>query len=189
MITLASYALGRHSYFFRDGDAITIPAAGTGSVAGAASRTNKPDPTDPLYIDLGACDDWSDDFKSLGDEKIYKPTPGLRQLYDVIEKGAEGMIKITSQEMQAFAVEVFYRTSQKLTQTGGTQQFNPISAPRKRGWFHQECYDQSNNFAFSFDVYAVLRITGGISSKEGGIVKPQYEVNVLYSTLNTGAVS
>ena len=189
MITLGSYALGRHAFFFRENDLITIPAAGTGSVAGAATRTNKPDPTDPLYIDLGACDDWQDEWKSLGDEKVYKPSPGQRQLYDLIEKGAEGMIKLTTQEIQAFAWEVFYRTSQKLTQVGGTQQFNPNSAIRKRGWFHQECYDQANNFAFSFDVFGVIRITGGVASKEGGLVKPQWEINALYSTLNTGAVS
>ena len=189
MITLASYALGRHGFFFREGDAITVPAAGTGSVNGAATRTNKPDPTDPLYIDLGACDDWQDDFKSAGDIKIWKPSPGLRQLYDVQEKGAEAMIKMTSQEMQAFAVECFYRTSQKLTTTGGTQQFNPLSAPRKRGWFHMEMYDQANAFAFSLDAFCVIRITGGMSSKEGEILKPVYEMNVLYSTLNTGAVS
>lgn len=188
MIILGSYALGRHGYFYPDGTVITIPAAGTGSVAGASSRTNKPDPTDPLYINLGACDDWQDDIKSAGDEKIWKPSPGLRQLFQIIEKGAEGMIKYTSQEMQAFAAQVFYRTSQKLTQVGGTQQFNPISAPPMNGWFHQECYDQANAFAFSFDTYCLIRVTGGIASKEGGIVKPAFEVNMLYSSLNTGAV-
>ena len=78
MIQLGSYALGRHGFFYPDGSIITIPAAGTGSVAGASSRTNKPDPTDPLYIDLGACDDWQDDIKSSGDEKIWKPSPGRR---------------------------------------------------------------------------------------------------------------
>lgn len=189
MITLGSYALGRHSFFFRENDLITIPAAGTGSVAGAATRTNKPDPTDPLYQDLGACDEWQDDIKSMGDEKIYKPSPGMRQLFDIIEKGAEFSVKVTTQEVQALTWELFYRSSQKLTQTGGMQQFNPLSAVRRRGWWHQECYDQYNNFAFSLDSFVVCRVTGGIASKEGGIVKPQFELNVLYSTLNTGAVA
>jgi hypothetical protein len=189
MIQLGSYALGRHGFFYPDGSIITIPAAGTGSVAGASSRTNKPDPTDPLYIDLGACDDWQDDIKSSGDEKIWKPSPGRRQLYQVIEKGAEATIKMTTEEMQAFAAQVYYRTSQKLTQIGGNQQFNPLSAPPMNGWFHQECYDQYNAFAFSYDVYSLIRITGGMASKEGGIIKPQWEINVLFSTLNTGAVA
>ena len=189
MLALGSYSLGRHAFFYRLGDVITIPAAGTGSTAAAASRTNKPDPTDPLYIDLGAIADWEDTFKSIGDEKIYKPSPGLLQLYQIIEKGAEGMIKCTTQEVSAFAVECFYRTSQKLTTGGGQQQFNPISAPCKEGWFHQECYDQANNFAFSFDVWCKCRITGGWGSKEGAIIKPQYQIDVLYSTLNTGAVA
>ena len=72
---------------------------------------------------------------------------------------------------------------------GGTQQFNPLSAIPMNGWFHQECYDQANNFAFSFDTYSLIRITGGMASKEGGLVKPQFEINMLYSTLNTGAAS
>jgi hypothetical protein len=188
MILLGSYALGRHVYFYPDGQIITIPAAGTGSTAAASSRTNKPDPTDPLYMDLGAIDDWSDEFKTMGDEKVYKPSPGRRQLYTIIEKGAEGMVKVTTQEIQALTWEIFYRTSQVLTQNAGMQQFNPLSAPPKTGWMHTELYDQSNNFATSMDLYSMLRITGGIASKEGGIVKPVWEFNVLYSTLNTGVV-
>jgi hypothetical protein len=184
-LNLSSYALGKHSYFYRDGDVITIPA--TGSATGASSRTNKPDATDPLYIDLGAIDDWSDEFKSNGDEKIYKPSPGRRQLYDIIEKGADGMLKFTTEEVGAFALECFFRTSQKLTSAGG--QFNPLSAPPRKGWFHTELYDQNNAFFLSLDLYGMIRITGGVASKEGGIVKPNWEFNVLYSTLNTGVTS
>ena len=181
---LGAYALGRHSFFYRDGDVITIPAAGTGSTAAASSRTNKADPTDPLFIDIGAIADWSEDIKSLGDEKVWVPAPGRLQLKTIVEKGAEAMFKFTTEEIQAFAFEVFYRSSAKLTSAGG--QFNPMSAPPRTGWLHTELYDQSNAFAGSLDVYGMLRITGGWASKEGGIVKPNWEFNVLYSTLNSG---
>ena len=185
LLNLGSYALGKHAFFYREGDVITVPSAG--STAAAASRTNKPDATDPLFIDLGAIADWSDDVKSLGDEKILKPSPGRMQLYDLIEKGAEMMIKLTAEELQALSYELYYRTSQKLTSAGGV--FNPISAPPRKGWLHTELYDQNNNFVSNLDAYGLLRITGGIASKEGGVVKPQYELNVLYSTLNVGLIS
>jgi hypothetical protein len=184
---LGPYALGRHAFFYPDGQIITVPAAGTGSVAGASSRTNKPDPTDPLYIDTGAIDDWTDDFKSNGDEKIYRAAPGRRVLYNIVEKGADGMYKWTTQEIIAYAVATMYRTSQALTSAGG--QFNPNSATPKTGWLHFELYDQNNNFFGSVDQYGLLRIVGGWETKEGGIIKPQWELNCFYSTLNTGLLN
>jgi hypothetical protein len=187
MLILGSYSLGHHGFFFREGDAITIPAANTGSIAGPASRTNKPDPTDPLYQDIGAIADWSDETKSLGDEKIYKPSPGRMQHYDSVEKGAEFTKKFTAQEIQALAMEIFYRTKQKLTSAGGV--FNPLSAAPRRGWFHTELYDQNDTFVFNLDLYGLLRITGGMGSKEGSVVKPNYELTVLYSTLNVGLLA
>lgn len=182
-----SYALGHHGFFYPDGSLITIPAAGTGSTAAASGRYNKPDPTDPLYTDVGKVVDWSHDVKSMGDEKIYAPTPGIIQLYDVIEKGAEMTIKFTSQEVNPLAIQAMYRTQQQLGQAGGA--FNPISAPPLHGWFHTELYDQNNIFIENLDVYCLFRITGGWSSKEGAPLKPQYELNVLYSTLNVGSLT
>ena len=182
-----SYAVGKHAFFFRDGDTITIPAAGTGSSAGASGRNNKPDPTDPKYNDLGAIADWEHMIKTMGDEKILKPSPGLMQLYNIVEKGAEGMIKFTLEEISALSLELMYRTSQKLTSAGGV--YNPISAPPRTGWLHTELYDQNNNFFANLDVYGMLRMTGGFSSKEGSILKPNLEFNIFWNTLNVGLVN
>ncbi|HEX9046097.1 MAG TPA: hypothetical protein VF988_03645, partial [Verrucomicrobiae bacterium] len=144
MLTQNSYALGRHCYFFRAGDNITVPAAGTGSIAGPAASNNKPDPTDPLYTDLGKIADWTTDNKSMGDEKIYAPSPGRMQLVKIVEKGSEQVEKFTTEELIALSVEIMYKTSQKLTSAGGT--FNPNSAPPREGWLHTELYDGANNF-------------------------------------------
>lgn len=186
-LQIGSYSLGKHVFFFRAGDAITVPAAGTGSAAGAATVSNKPDPTDPLYTDLGAIADWDSEIKTMGDEKILAPSPGRLQLKNIIEKGAEQTEKFTTQELSALALEIIYRTTQKLTSAGGV--FNPNSAPPRTGWLHTELYDQNNNFAMNLDLWGLLRVTGGMGSKEGGIVKPAFEFNVFYSTLNVGLIN
>ena len=180
-----STALGKHVYFFRQGDNITVPAAGC--AAGAATRTNKPDATDPNYLSLQVVDDWTWDVKSMGDEKIWAPSPGRLQLYDLQEKGAEAMLKFSTPILQALGVEIFYRTSAELTAAGGV--FTPLSAPPKYGWLHTELYDNNNNFAWSLDLFVLLRITGGMASKEGAILRPQFEANILYSTQNVGLLN
>ena len=180
-----STALGKQAFFFREGDNITIPAAG--SNAGAASRTNRPDATDPLYQQLQTVDDWEWDIKTMGDEKVYAPSPGRMQLFDIVEKGAEAMVKFSTNQIQGLSVEVFYRTysaaggGNKITSAGGV--FVPLACKPQRGWLHTELYDNDNNFALSLDVYGLLRITGGIASKEGAILRPKFEFNMLYSAL------
>jgi hypothetical protein len=183
-----STALGNNIYFYRQGDVITVPAAG--SAAGAATRNNKPDATDPLYNSLDVVNDWEWDIKSMGDEKVYAPSPGRMQLYDLIEKGAEAMLKFSTPILQGLAVEIFYRTysaaagGNKITGAGGV--FNPLTAPPQYGWIHTELYDNNNVFSQSLDVYGVLRITGGFASKDGSIVQPKFEFNVLYSPQAVG---
>ena len=180
-----STALGKHAYFFREGDNITVPAAG--NAAGAASRTNRPDATDPLYNNLNVIDDWTWTNKTMGDEKVYAPSPGLMQLYDIIEKGAELGLEFSTPVLQGIAVEIFMRTSAELTSAGGV--FNPNSAKPRKGWLHCELYDNDNTFSVSLDVYGLLRITDGVKSKEGSILRPKFEFAVLYSTQNVGLIN
>ena len=186
-----STALGNQAFFFREGDNITVPTAG--SNAGAASRTNRPDATDPLYNQLQTVDDWDWDVKSMGDEKVYAPSPGRMQRIDIIEKGAEADIKFATNQIQGLAVELFYRTysaaggGNKITSAGGV--FVPLNCKPQRGWLHTELYDNDNTFAWSLDVFGLLRITGGIASKEGSILRPKFEFAVLYSPLAAGLVN
>jgi hypothetical protein len=125
--------------------------------------------------------------KTMGDETVYAPSPGRMQRVKIIEKGSSLDFKFTSQYIQALNYELMYKTSQKLTSAGGT--FNPNSAPPREGWIHTELYDETNAFVSNLDVYGLLRITGGWTSKEGSIVKPQFEFNVYYSTLNVGLLA
>ncbi len=97
------------------------------------------------------------------------------------------MLKFTTEQVSAFAMECFYRTSQKLTSAGG--QFNPNSAQPRRGWLHTELYDQNDVFFAALDLWGKVRVTGGVSGKDGGLVKPQFEFVVFYSALNTGLLN
>lgn len=178
---LASYALGKHAFFFREGDPFTVPSAGTCGVS------SKPDATDPAFIDFGPIVDWDHDFKPGKTEEVWGPQPGRLQLSDEVDIKVKMMLKFTVEQVSALPLEIFYRTTQKLTSAGG--QFNPNSAQTRRGWLHIELYDQNDEFALSLDAWGRMRVTGGVAGKDGGLMKPTLEHTVYYSTLNTGLLN
>ena len=182
---LGSYALGSHCYFFREGDAITVPAPG--SAAGAATSSNQPAASDPLYMNLGPILSWEDDFKAGKVEEVWGPSPGKLQLLDEIDLKVMQKCKFDVEQVSAIALEIFYRTSTKLT--AASVQFNPNNAPTRRGWLHIERYDQSNNFFFACDLWGRIRVTGGVLGKDGGLTKPSFEMTVYYSSLNTAILN
>ncbi|HEX3855965.1 MAG TPA: hypothetical protein VHY30_01570 [Verrucomicrobiae bacterium] len=180
---LNTVAPGQHAWFFRAGDAITVAAAG-GSVNGAATNSNKPDPSDPLYIWLGQMNDWEDDIKG-SDIEIWGPSPGRMQLTNIIENKVKAMSKFTTQQMGALAAEIFYRNQAEMT--SATAQFNKLSGTARQGWLHMQRYDQNNAVWLTEDQWCILRITGGVKSKEGAIIEPTWEAITLYSLLNSSA--
>ena len=180
-LVLGVYSLGKHAWVFRDGDPFTVPAPGT---AGAES---KPDATDPAYIDIGAIEDWEDDVSGGQDQEVWRPSPGRLVLKDVLEIKAKFMCKFTTGDLSPFALEAFYRTSQKLT--SASTQFNPMSAKLRKVWFHTQLYDQDDNLRLSLDLYGRIKVTGGIKSNEGALLKPTWELLVLYSSLATAALA
>lgn len=182
---LGSYALGKHAYFFREGDAITVPA--TGSAAGAATSSNQPAASDPAYINLGPILSWEDDFKSGKTEEVWGPSPGKLQLLDEIDLKVMQKAKFDTEQVTALALEVFYRTSTKLTTA--SVQFNPNNAPTRRGWLHTELYDQNNNFFGAMDLWGRIRVTGGVLGKDGGLMKPTFEMTVYFSALNVAVLA
>ncbi len=178
-----------HVFFFRDGDNITVPAAG-GNVAGASSRNNRPDATDPLYIDLGAIADWDDSGIKATYDKIMGPNPaapGTLMTISKVKKSIEGNLKFTTEEIAALAFEILYQVSAELSSAGGA--FTPLSAPAKQGWLHREFYDQNNNLIHTMDTYVHLQISGGFLSKEGAAIKPQWEAEILGALQNTGLLN
>lgn len=180
-LIIGSYALGRHCFFFREGDAYTVPAAGVCAV------NSKPDATDPAYNDFGAIVDWAESFKVGKTEEVWAPSPGRLQLLDEIDTKTKQMLTFTTEQVSALALEIFYRTSTELTSAGG--QFNPNTAQPRRGWLHTELYDEYDNFFSSLDLWGRMRCTGGVEGKDGGLMKPNFEFTVYYSSLATGLIN
>ncbi len=179
-LVLGVYALGKHGWFFREGDAYTEPSAGT------CAAESKPDAEDPAYIDIGAIEDWEDDVSGGQDVEVWRPSPGRLVLKDVLEIKPKFTAKFTTGEMGPLAVESFYRTSQKLD--GSSVQFNPLSGRLRKGWFHSQLYSQDDVLISSMDLWGRLKCTGGIKSSDGSLVKPTWELLVLYSSLNTASL-
>lgn len=179
-LTLKSRVLGSHLFFFREGDAFTVPEAGT------CAAESKPDGNDPAYINIGSCEEAEDDISGGTDLEVWRPSPGALQLKDIVTIKEKMMIKFTTGEITALAIESFYRTSQKLNSLEG--QFNPLSGAMRKGWLHVERYDHENDIFVTMDVWGRLKCLGPLQMGGNDFVKPQWEFTVLYSSLNTGLI-
>lgn len=179
-LVLGTYSLGKHGWIFREGDAFTLAAPGV------CAAEAKPDADDPAFIDIGAIEDWEDDISGGQDLEVWRPSPGRLVLKDVLEIKVNYLVKFTTGEVSPFALEAFYRTTQKLDNT--SVQFNPLSAKLRKVWFHTQLYDQDDQLRLTLDLWGRIKVTGGIKSAEGALVKPTWELRVLYSSLNTAGL-
>lgn len=177
-LSIAPYIIGTHAFFFRNGDAYTVPGAGT------CGRESKPGAADPAWIDLGVIEESSD---NLDDSKIevYRPGPGRLRLWDVLSTKDKLMVKFTCSELGPLAVETLYRT---LALTEASSQFNPLEGVVKKGWLKIQRYDQADAQRVILDLFVMLSISGDLNFGGGELVKPQFEAMVLHSTLNTGTL-
>jgi hypothetical protein len=104
-------------------------------------------------------------------------------LKDLPETQQELSLKVMTNDVGPLAIESFFRSSQKLG--GGQLQFNPLSRISLKGWAHFQCYDQSDNLWLSLDLWVRMRTNLKL---DGTPTKPEFELYMLYSSLNTGAI-
>lgn len=182
-MNLASYIIGTHLWFFREGDAFTLPDPG-GTCGQEVKPGIAPD-LDPVWIDLGAVESFEPTVAQT-DYELWKPAPGRLVLKDLLENKQKLTIKAVTNDVGGLAVEAMFRATQELANTTGTeQQFNPLSAISRRGWIHAQFYDQDNNNYMNLDLWSRLRATGKFM---GEPTKPEWEMFMLYSSLNTGSI-
>jgi len=87
---------------FRDGDAITVPAAGV------SGRGVKAGGADPLWLDLGVLSDVGV-TPSQEEREVYAPQPGKLVLYDVIPTKHKREIKLALMQMSPIVWENPFR--------------------------------------------------------------------------------
>jgi len=178
-LALGSKIIGTYAFFFRDGDAYTVPGAGT------TAREDKPGATDPAWIDLGIIEDAKDNLEQE-EKEIFKPVPGRLALWQILRTKAKLKLTFTASELCAFAIELGYR-SEKLT--AASTQFNPLSGDLSRqGWLKCQRYDGDNNAVLVLDAFVDIKLTGDLDYGGSEIIKPTYEAMVLHSTLNTATL-
>lgn len=172
-----SRIVGNHVYFFREGDAYTVPTAGT------AGRDAKPGITDTAWIDLGVVNNLSFEPSSEVRE-LFAPSPGQLRLYDVLETKRKLGIKFQLDELSPHTMELAFGT---LPLNDDDDQYNPLEGPTKRGWLHVEQYDDQDELLNTVEVWCHIKVAGSVEFGDQ-VVSPQIEVNTLHSTLNTGTL-
>ncbi len=172
--------IGAHAFFFRDGLAFTIPAAGT------CGRSSKPGPTDTGWLDLGVSD-WgiATDNKS---EPFMAPSPGARVLYDKITTSKGIKLKGKLMEMSNLIFQMLLGTLALPNSPTAGGQYNPMEGdPLVRGWIKLQQYGIDNALINTMDVYVAMSIQGDLKFDDKPI-DADVEAEVLFSTLNTGTL-
>lgn len=173
----APIVAGNHLFFFAEGVAYTSPSSGT------CARESKPGASDTGWINLGSVSDLSIELTS-DDKEVYKATPGVRRLYDVIQTKRAVVVKATLEELGPTAFELAFGTSRL---TSASTQYNPLEGSVKKGWLKVQQYDQTDTIFNTVDLFVHLKAGGGTSFGDD-IVKVAIEARTLHSTLNTGTL-
>jgi hypothetical protein len=149
-------------------------------------RDAKPDADDDGWIDLGAIVDSEDSITDEEETKLWRPSPGHLVLNDVITLKQALQTKFTTEELTAFAVEAFYRTTQKLDDA--SEVFNQISAVPRKGWLKLQRYTEKDEAQLLVDQWVQIKVMGGMKMG-GAVIKPEYQCAGLYSQYNVGGLS
>ncbi len=185
-MNIARKVIGTKNLFFREGAAVSVPAAGTGSVAGPASATNKPDVTDPLYQNIGPV---KFTVSQTGKTEDYmSPSPGAYTLEDEIPLSRGQTLKGKLEKVSNLSMALRDSAS-AIPSTGVGGVYNPLSsAPNIRGWLHIEEYDQNDVLVNTIERWVSMRASGDTNLDDKASETP-IEAKVLQSTLNVGNLS
>jgi len=176
-LTSAARVVSNHVWFFRDGDAYTVPSSGT------CGRESKPGAADTGWIKLA-------EVKQLGvthekeEHERFIPSPGKKVRYDVLESKRSINVSFTLDEVQAEGVEFLFGT---LALTDSSTQYNPLEGTTKRGWLKIQQYDQDDVLLNTVDLFAHLKVNGEAAFGDSP-AEFAFEGKALHSTLNTGTL-
>jgi hypothetical protein len=166
------------------GDYLFFAIAATGT----SSALIKPAANDAAWITLGVVESHEDKLDDEKEEKIFAPqgTTGVLTIKDTVVTKQNLEFVFTTGELTPLALQAFYRT---LNLTTASTQFNPLSGNVPKGWLKVQRYAQDGVAAFVADLWGRLKVTGGMKSGDGSIIKPAFSHLLLQSTLNTVAIA
>lgn len=176
-LTTGARIVSSHAWFFREGDAFTVPSPGT------CGRESKPGADDTAWVDVGIITD----LKVAPQREVHErwiPAPGQKRLYDVLESKKQIKITFTTDEMSPLAIEHLFQTD-KLGES--STQYNPLEGTTKRGWLKVQQYDHTDTLVNVIDVYVHLVIEQETDFADGPVTFT-FTANVLHSSLNTGTL-
>ena len=174
--------LGAHLYAFRDGSAFTVPEAGT------ASRTSKPGPTDPAWIDQGIVDVIVQPQQE--ELEVWAPSPGVKQLEDVIPNKRQLNLQIKKTELDNMTLELLWGAEELPNSPTAGGQFNPMEmgANGSKWWLKLQYYGRAGTNLITVDLYCFVKYDGDFAPGEAA-VETQLLARTLRSTLNTGTLA
>jgi hypothetical protein len=170
------------AYFFRDGAAVTVPAAGT------AGRGVKPDATDPAWLDMGHVDiALKPDVKT---DDIYRGIPGVRVLYDKLQTQRGLDIMLTCQQLQNLIFEAILGSAALPNSPTAGGQFNQVTAGKLiRGWLKTQVYSGTDNSVVkTMDSFVAITPPTSEVKLDEKHVQVDLTCSVLWSQYNTGSL-
>lgn len=180
MLVTREMAVGSHAWIFREGDAFTVPEAGT------ANANSLPGAEDAGWISTGNIEDWEDSITDEEEKAVWTPTPGHLVMSRLITTKQGMQFKFTTNQLTPIAIESFYRTDTKLDEDG--YQFNPLSRVPRSVWLKIQRYSEEDNLVLAMDVFVQLKASGGMKGGGGNLIMPEFTAKLLYSPLNTMAM-
>jgi hypothetical protein len=186
---LKARAVSKHIWLFREGDASTqgtTPTSGLNAAgAGVAGELYLPKSDEANWISSGDIETWEDTIAQDEEKEVRRAVKGSLARKDIITIFQGMDMKFTINSVPRIAVEAFYRTSTKLSDAA--RQFVPLQIPPRKYWIMVTGYDNENNPILAFNLWARVKISGGIKGGNGEIVMPEYTARILDSALNTQA--
>ena len=169
--------IGNHGFFFRNGDAFTLPAPGT------AGRSAKPGATDTGWVDVGILTEVGIEPQTE-ERPIFAPAPGRLRKYDVLETKDDLQITLRGEELSPLAIQALFRTA---ALTAASTQYNPLEGQSLKGWLKVQQYDQNDQLFNTVDVFVHLKV--GALTFGDDVARVEFAGSVLHSTLNSGALA
>jgi hypothetical protein len=174
------HAVGSHALFFPVGNTFTKDVNNATVSATPASSTAKPGSTDTGWLDFGAIEDFKVKPVTGQEVKIFAPNPGQLRLKKKLILKRETGFSFTAQELSATVMEILFGGAK-----GMSTQFTPLEGVEKEGWFKWQGYDESDTILVSGETWCCITPSGDADFGGADIVKVQFDVATLFSTLNT----